>query len=512
MRGDLQWGSSAAIVQDLAARRPDGIAVADVDRKLTFRDLHDELEAAARAFVAAGTGPGDRVAVWAPNSWQWIVAALAAHRIGAVLVPVNTRFRRAEVAHVLGRTSTDVLVLEQGFLGVDYVEMLPGANNRPSLVVDVAGTGCGGTVGWSEFRSHGEGIELPPLPDGETLADIIFTSGTTGNPKGVVATHAQNLRAFDGWADAAGMAHGDRYAITNPFFHTFGYKAGWLCGLMREMTVFPHRTLDVETLAEQIVAEDLSLLAGPPTLFEGVLARAVDLESVRTAIVGATSIPPRLIRALREEAGITRVTTCYGLTEVTGVATITGPDDEVEVLAETAGRPVTDVNVAVRPVEGVGGAQGAVGELCVRGYNVTRGYFEGGAVRPPELDEDGFLRTGDVGYFDDDGNLHVTDRLDDMFVVGGFNAYPAEIERLLGEHPSVAELAVVGVADDWLGEVGAAFVVPACEGAFDDAAFLSWARGRVANYKVPRYVHVVSRLPRNASGKVIKRELGVARP
>lgn len=502
MRGDLRWTSSAAIVHDVASRRPEALAVVDTDRALTFGQLHAELEAFASALVAAGVHPGDRVAVWAPNSWRWIVAALGAHRAGAVLVPVNTRFRAAEVGHVLARTAPAVLVLEQGFLGVDYLGLLP-AEYRPPLIVDAADT-----ARWSEFRDSGDAAGLPPLPGGEALADVIFTSGTTGSPKGVVATHAQNLRAFDGWADSSGMRWGDRYAITNPFFHTFGYKAGWLCGLMREMTVFPHRTLELDVLAQQIGAERISLLAGPPTLFDGVLARGADLGSVRTAIVGATSIPPRLIRALRDEAGLDRTTTCYGLTEVTGVATVTGPDDDVEVVATTAGRPVADVEVVVRAPGGEDVAAGTAGEICVRGYNITRGHFDAGAVHPPALAPDGFLRTGDVGWFDAAGNLRVTGRLDDMFVVGGFNAYPAEIEKLLAEHPAVADVAVLGVDDERLGAVAAAFVVPEC--GFDDADFLSWARDHLANYKVPRHVHVVPELPRNASGKVVKRELRAA--
>jgi acyl-CoA synthetase (AMP-forming)/AMP-acid ligase II len=341
--------------------------------------------------------------------------------------------------------------------------------------------------------------------DGSTVSDIIFTSGTTGRPKGAVITHAQTLRGYEIWSDLAGLRQGDRYLIVNPFFHTFGYKAGVIACLMRGATMIPQSVFNVDTVLANIAAERVSVLPGPPTLHQSLLdhpARdAHDLSALRLVVTGAAVVPLRLVERLRGELGVGTVLTAYGLSEASGIVTMCRRGDDPAVIASTSGRaiPGTEVRVEAPP--------GSPGEVLVRGFNVMRGYYEDAAATAEVLGEDGWLRTGDVGVLDGEGNLRITDRIKDMFIVGGFNAYPAEIEQLLGVHPDVADVAVIGVPDARLGEVGKAYVVrrPGVTLTGDD--LIAWARREMANYKVPRVVEFLGELPRNASGKVVKGEL-----
>jgi acyl-CoA synthetase (AMP-forming)/AMP-acid ligase II len=340
---------------------------------------------------------------------------------------------------------------------------------------------------------------------------VIFTSGTTGRPKGVVTTHGQTLRAFDDWSRIVGLREGDRYLVVNPFFHTFGYKAGFLACLMRGATIVPHAVFDVPSVLARVAEERISMLPGPPTLYASILDHpdrsSLDLSSLRLAVTGAAPVPVPLIERMRAELTFERVLTAYGLTEATGVVTICREDDDPETISRTSGRAIPDVEVLVVDDAGAEVERGAPGEIVVRGYNVMQGYFEDAEATAEAVDELGWLHTGDIGVMDDRGNVTITDRKKDMFVVGGFNAYPAEIEGALLRHPSVAQVAVVGVPDDRMGEVGMAFVVPRSGEPVDPDEVIAWARERMANYKVPRRVALVEALPLNASGKVLKHEL-----
>jgi acyl-CoA synthetase (AMP-forming)/AMP-acid ligase II len=326
-----------------------------------------------------------------------------------------------------------------------------------------------------------------------------------------VITHAQTLRAYGIWTGLAGLARGDRYLIVNPFFHTFGYKAGVLACLMRGATMIPQPVFNVDTALANIAAERVSVLPGPPTLHQSLLdhpARdAHDLSALRLVVTGAAVVPLRLVERLRGELGVDTVLTAYGLSEASGIVTMCRRGDDPSVIASTSGRAIPGTEVRVVDAAGRPVPAGTPGEVLVRGFNVMRGYYEDEAATAEVLGPDGWLRTGDVGVLDPAGNLRITDRIKDMFIVGGFNAYPAEIEQLLGLHPDVADVAVVGVPDGRLGEVGRAYVVrrPGALLTADD--LIAWSRREMANYKVPRSVEFVRELPRNASGKVVKGEL-----
>ncbi|MFE9030437.1 FadD3 family acyl-CoA ligase [Streptomyces iakyrus] len=526
MRADTAWGSVPGLVRAAAERYADVEAVVEGRTRVTYAELGARVERAAAACMATGIEPGDRVGIWAPNTLDWIVAALGAVSAGAVLVPLNTRFKGAEAADVLRRSGTRLLFVTGTFLGTSYVASLrraagdgPGTGPLPGLpelrhAVVLSDDAPAGFLTWKDFLASGEGTGSADVRDrseavrGTWPSDIIFTSGTTGRPKGAVITHGQTLRAYGIWSDLAGLTRGDRYLIVNPFFHTFGYKAGVIACLMRGATMVPQPVFNVTTVLANIAAERISVLPGPPTLLQSLLdhpARdAHDLTALRLVVTGAAVVPLRLVERLRTELGIGTVLTAYGLSEASGVVTMCRRGDDPTVIASTSGRAIPGTEVRVVGPEGRPLAPGLPGEVLVRGFHVMSGYYEDERATAEVLSQDGWLRTGDIGVLDAAGNLRITDRLKDMFIVGGFNAYPAEIEQLLGLHPDVADVAVIGVPDARLGEVGRAYVVrrPGALLTADD--LIAWSRREMANYKVPRSVRFVAELPRNASGKVMK--------
>ncbi|MFD5424031.1 FadD3 family acyl-CoA ligase [Streptomyces sp. NPDC127084] len=519
MRGDLEWMSIPRLVRDATERYGEREAVAEGRTRVTYAELGERVERAAAGCVAAGVRPGDRVAIWAPNTLDWIVSALGAVSAGAVLVPLNTRFKGAEAAYILQRTRAKLLFITGTFLGTSYVASLRRADvPLPHLeqVVVLADSAPEDYRTWKDFLVAGDMVptaEVRARADAvapSSPSDIVFTSGTTGRPKGAVITHAQTLRCYGVWCELAGLREGDRYLIVNPFFHTFGYKAGIIACLMRGATMVPQPVFNVDTVLANIAAERISVLPGPPTLHQSLLdhpARdAHDLSALRLVVTGAAVVPLQLVERLRGELRIATVLTAYGLSEASGIVTMCRRGDTPETVATTSGRAIPDTEVRV-----VSGAPGEPGEILVRGHNVMSGYFEDPEGTAAAIDADGWLHTGDVGVLDEGGNLRITDRIKDMFIVGGFNAYPAEIEQLLGLHPDIADVAVIGVPDGRLGEVGRAYVVRRAGAPLTSDDVIAWSRREMANYKVPRSVEFVAELPRNASGKVLKGELRARR-
>jgi HIP---CoA ligase len=522
VRADQQWGSVPGLVAGAAERFGDAEAIVDSGpaRRLSFAGLAELAEAATRSVVAAGIEPGDRAAIWAPNIHEWVAAALGILGAGAVLVPLNTRFKGREAADILGRSRARALFCVNGFLGNDYPALLGAAGAAlPELrdTVILRGEVPAGAVGWDEWLARGEAVATGEgrrrwsQVTADDLSDIIFTSGTTGRPKGAMATHGQTLRVFETWADIVGLEVGDRYLVVNPFFHTFGYKAGWVACLLKGATVIPQAVFDVGQAMARIAEERVTVLPGPPTLFQSILDSpdrpAHDLSSLRLAVTGAAVVPVELIRRMRDELTFGTIITAYGLTEATGTVTMCRPGDDAETIATTSGRAIPDTETQVVDDDGKEVPTGQPGEVVTRGYHVTRGYLDDPEATAEAIDPDGWLHTGDIGVMDDRGYLRITDRKKDMFIVGGFNAYPAEIEGILLRHPAVSQVAVIGIPDDRMGEVGMAFVVPRPGRTVDEAELQAWARDEMANYKVPRRVAVVDALPLNASGKVVKTDL-----
>jgi acyl-CoA synthetase (AMP-forming)/AMP-acid ligase II len=493
-----------ALVAAAAERYGDAEAVADGDRRVSFAELEPLTRRAAAVCLHHGVQPGDRVGIWAPNTLDWVIAALGALSAGAALVPLNTRFKGEEAAWILDRSRAALTFVSPPFLGNDYPAML--GERAGVVVLDPAL--------WQGGLDEAEAAEVDRRTAGITsgdTGDVIFTSGTTGRPKGVVTTHAQTIRVFDTWSEIVGLRAGDRYLVVNPFFHTFGYKAGIIACLLRGATIVPQPVFDVPVVLDLIERERISVLPGPPTLYQSILdapdRSARSLDSLRLIVTGAAVVPVVLIERLRQELSVETVLTAYGLTEATGTVTMCRQGDDPETIATTSGRAIPDTEVRVVDPAGSAVPTGEPGEIVVRGHNVMSGYFEDPEATAQTVDADGWLHTGDIGVMDERGNVRITDRLKDMYVVGGFNAYPAEIEQMLAAHPDIAESAVVGVPDERLGEVGMAFVVGRPGAALDPGEIVDWCRDRMANYKAPRTVIVVDALPRNASGKVLKFEL-----
>lgn len=499
---------------------PSALAVVDGERGVTYAQLLARMQEAAAGFVAAGVKSGDRVAIWAPNSLDWIVACLGLQAAGAALVPLNTRFKGREAQYILNRSRARLLVTVGRFLGADYPALLDGLSLPHLEQTVLLDTNEWRSRGWEAFVDQGRAspasrreadARLATL-SGDAVSDILFTSGTTGDPRGAITTHAQNIAVFDGWATATGLRRGDRYLVVFPFFHSAGYKAGCVASILRGATVYPEAVFDADALAQRVVRERITVLPAPPTVFQALLdgrgASARRLDGLRVAVTGATMVPPTLIEAMRRELGIQRVLTGYGLTETCGVVTMTTEEDSADTVATTCGRALPGVEIRCVDDAGEPVPAGEEGEILVRGPNVMRGYLDDPASTGAAIDADGWFHTGDVGRIDERGYLRITDRKKDMFIVGGFNCYPAEVEKALLRHPAVSQVAVCGVPDARLGEVGRAFVVRAAGAALTGAELIEWCRAELANYKVPRTVEFVDSLPTNAMGKVQKFRLG----
>ncbi|MEI7754205.1 MAG: FadD3 family acyl-CoA ligase [Actinomycetota bacterium] len=493
--------------------------VVDGDTRLTFAELAQQVDVAAQGFIAAGLEPGDRVCIWAPNGLRWLLAALGAYRAGAVLVPLNTRFKGPEAAYVLRTAGVRMLFTVTDFLDTNYPALLTDADAVDSLetVVVISGDVPAGCVSWADFIAagssvaHAEVVARSAAVKPDDTSDIMFTSGTTGRPKGAMLSHGATVKGFNAWATVVGLRHGDRYLIVNPFFHAFGLKAGIVASLVKGATIVPQAVFDVPQVMRRVVDERISMLPGPPSIYQTILDHpqlaSFDLSSLRLAVTGAATVPVELIRRMREELKFETVVTGYGLTETTGIVTMCRHDDPIETIANTAGRAIPDVEVRLVDEDGNDVAVGEAGEVWVRGYNVMLGYFGNPEATAETVNADGWLATGDVAVQDAEGNVRITDRKKDMFIMGGFNAYPAEIENALLGYPGVSQVAVVGVPDRRMGEVGMAFIIAKPGASIVAEDVIAWCRANMANYKVPRYVQTVDALPMNASGKVLKFEL-----
>ena len=503
-----------ATLRRAAEQWPDVAAVEEAGTTRTFAELAADAEAAARAFLAVGIEPGDRVAIWAPNGLRWQVAALGLQSVGAILAAVNLRFKAGETADVLRRSGVRRLLTISDHEGTDLAAAIAG-EDLPDLegIVTLEGESAN-AQSWEAFLASGADVraeragERADAVKPDDISDFIFTSGTTGKPKAVMTAHGQNLEVFHTWSEGVGLRPADRYLIVGPYSHSFGYKAGWLACLITGATALPHRDFDVPAVMERIQRDRINVLPGAPSLYQAILAHpergSFDTSSLRLAVTGAAPVPVELVKRMWDDLGFETVLTAYGLTESCGTVSMCLTDDDAETISTTAGRPLPRTEVKCVDSAGDEVARGEPGEIWVRGYNVMRGYFGNEEETAKAIDDDGWLHTGDIGVMDARGYLQITDRIKDMFIMNGFNVYPAEVESLLFEHAGVAQAAVIGVPDARVGEAGMAFVLPVAGQQLDAAEVRAWSREHMADYKVPKYVEVVDALPANASGKVLK--------
>ncbi|MGW3468399.1 AMP-binding protein [Saccharopolyspora sp. NPDC000995] len=509
-----------------AEDRPDTAVCLDGDTQLTQHGLREFASKVARALIAHGVSKGDRVAVWAPNTWEWVVIAFGIWDVGAIIVPLSTRGKGIETTDLLRRTGSSFLFTAESFLGRSNVDMLrqaagPAGGERPfSALPDLRKVvllgehrTATGLQGWPDFLAAAEDID-PGSAEQIALAvqpgdpfEILCTSGTTGTPKGVVLDGTQIMRAYWDWAEVIGLRPGDRYPIVSPFAHGFGINAGLLVCVERGATMVPVPVFNPDTAFDLIEQQQVSVLAGPPSLFARMMSRPDfpqrDLSSLRVAVVGAATVPTDLVRAMQTQMGFEQVVNAYGLIEGSCVS-MTRAEDPPEVIAATTGSPMPGVEVRIvddgeKPLP-----PGLRGEILIGGYGVMNGYWNAPELTEAAVTEDGFLRTGDIGVLDESGNLSIVDRKKEMFICNGFNAYPAEIENLLLHNESISQVAVIAMDDEVQGEVAWAYAVPAEGSDTDEQAVVAWAKRAMSNYKVPRRVVFMPELPTTANGKIDK--------
>ncbi|MEV6911496.1 FadD3 family acyl-CoA ligase [Amycolatopsis sp. NPDC051071] len=491
----MSEGTIPAALDRAAERFAGREALVDGDIRFTYAELAYRVRQAAHFFEGH-----ERVAICAPNTWHWVVAGLGALYAGATLIPVNTRFTARETIDILGRAGVSALAITGTFLGTDRLADLGDARPGTVLRIPVEGveTPVDGVAEWDVLAGFDGEFASPAEPGG--VSDILFTSGTTGRSKGAMSSHRQTLSVAGAWADCGDLSERDRYLVINPFFHSFGYKAGIVAAVLRGATIIPQRTFDVRETLRLIETERVTVLPGAPTIHQVLLdapERANhDLSSLRLAVTGAATVPVTLVERMRTELSFDTVLTAYGLTEAV-VATMSRPGDDAKLVANYTGRATAGFEVRL----------GEHDEVLLRGPNVMLGYLDDPEATAKAVDADGWLHTGDVGESNENGYLKIVDRIKDMYVCGGFNVYPAEIEQVLSRLDGVAESAVVGVPDHRLGEVGKAFVVPRAGAELSTEDVLTHCEGELANYKLPRFVDFVAELPRNLSGKVLKRVL-----
>jgi acyl-CoA synthetase (AMP-forming)/AMP-acid ligase II len=503
------------VLIDTAAEYSDSLALKDGMWNLSYQELLDVVLVTASALKALGLGRGDRFAIWAPNCAEWMITALAGQGLGAVLVPLNTRYKGPEAADILRRSKCKLLFTVDGFLGHDYPAMLSGEGLPDLSEIVILKDGETGRHHFDALLAKGKGevgIREFQAVKPDDMSDIIFTSGTTGAPKGAMTNHGQNVAVFTAFTDAIGLQASDRYLIVNPFFHSFGYKAGWLSCLIKGVAVFPLPVFDPIEIMGRIADEKITVMPGAPTIFQTLLGHpdrsSYDLSSLRVATTGATTIPVDLIRRMGDDLGIENVYSAYGLTESCGVVSLCEKGDDPETIATTCGKAMPETELRLVDDAGHDVADGDPGEIWVRGFNVMQGYLDDPVATAETITPDGWLKTGDIGTRDVRGYIKITDRKKDMVIVGGFNCYPAEIEKILLQHPAITDVAVTGVKDDRLGEVTCAWIVASQN--LEKPDLKEWSRERMANFKVPRQIVFKDALPRNPSGKVQKFKLSIS--
>ena len=521
------WETLGRMFADIAGRHAARTAVIDGNRSLSYGELNQNVRALAKALIAAGLEKDDLVTCWAPNSWRWVVLAHAVWLAGGIMVPISSRLKLFEAGPLLEKTQAKFLFTVGECAGLHFVDeiektygpasgdalfgKLPSLRHLVRLDLDYGAGGKG--EGFADFSERGSGVSDRALDARERLiqpddvCEVMFTSGTTGAPKGVQLDHAQLMRAYWGWTGLGSLEPSDNYLVITPFSHGFGLNAGIIASALRAMGMVLLDVFEPAKALDLIRRHSVTVVAGPPNLF----ARIMDLPGVaedpprspRVAFIGAATVPVEILKRVQSVLGIHRVINAYGLMEAC-VVSQTRADDDQEVISTTTGRVLPDVEVRVVDDAGKDIPDGQAGEILVRSYGIMKGYWQDERQTRESMTADGFFRTGDIGVRDDRGNIRIVDRKKDMFICGGFNAYPAEIEDLLLRMGGISAVSVVGIPDAERGEIPVAYVVPAAGSDLDSDRVVAWARANLASYKVPRRVYLREALPLNGNGKVMK--------
>nr|WP_239137001.1 AMP-binding protein [Sphaerisporangium rufum] len=486
-------------------------------RRWSYATLAEAVDALALGLLGLGIGRGDRVGIWAPNCAEWVLTQFATAKIGAILVNVNPSYRSHELAYVLGQAGVRALVAAERFKTSDYAGMI--AEVRPRCP-DLEHVLIIGTEAWHTLLAAGRHADPRLLEEaGAPLnphdpINIQYTSGTTGFPKGATLSHRNILNNGFFVGELCGYTDLDRVCVPVPFYHCFGMTMGTLAAISHgACVVIPSPVFDARATLDAVDVERCTSLYGVPTMFISELAHpdfpTFDLSSLRTGIMSGSPCPVEVMRQVVDRMGMREITICYGMTETSPVATQTRPGDSLHRRVSTVGRAGPHLEIKlVDPETGLIPPRGLPGEVCTRGYSVMLGYWDEPDKTAEAIDRDGWMHTGDIGVMDDHGYVNITGRIKDMVIRGGENIYPREVEEFLHTHPDVLDAQVVGVPDPRFGEELMAFVrMRAGAEPLTASALREFCTGKLARFKIPRYVQVVDGYPLTTSGKVRKVEL-----
>jgi len=509
------------VLSESVATFPDRNVIVTADQRITYRGLNQQVERLARGLIVLGVSKGDKVGIWMPNVPEWIAAYFAIARIGAVVVPMNTRYKSHEVQYILEDSEATTLFMVDQFLGIDYLAMideiqesLPNLKHIISVgekSTDMRGFGDIVALGASHFvddeLTMREGAISP-----EQNVFILYTSGTTGNPKGAMLSHHNMAENAKQVTKVLHTTEEDVFLLPVPFFHCFGCVLGVLGAISWGASMVPMPIFRAKRALELMEKERVTVLYGVPTMFVLELEEhrkgkangsPYDVSSLRTGIMAGAPCPVEVMRGTMEELGC-NVSIAYGLTEASPVITMTRFDDSLERRVETVGRALPGIEVKIVDDDHNSLSPGEMGELACRGYNVMLGYYKMPEMTAEVIDEEGWLYSGDLATMDEEAYVKIVGRKKDMLITGGFNVYPAEIEEYLFTHPKAQNVSVVGVPDDVMGEVAIAYIIPRDGVTIDSQEIVDFCAGKIANFKVPRYVEIVEQFPVTQSGKVQK--------
>ena len=507
------------LLEEIATEFGDHEAVVSVfeNRRLTYHDLREEVNRCARALMAAGIGKGDRVGIWSTNCVAWVVVQFATAAMGAVLVNINPAYRLSELEFALNQSQTHCLIIGEGFKGVCYAEMLAKLHGRlPYLRRILSLVSKAGPTGWNEFLAGAESVDLSALQEWQASLDfddvinIQYTSGTTGVPKGAMLTHHNILNNGFWVGERMRLTDRDRLCIPVPFYHCFGMVLANLgCVTHGATMVLPAPHFSPLQTLDAVARERCTALHGVPTMFIAELDHPrfheFDLSSLRTGIMAGAPCPIEVMHRVMNEMHMAQITIACGMTETSPVCNMTEVDDPIEVRVGTVGKVMPHQQQKI--VDSTTGRilpRNQIGELCYRGYQVMRGYFNDPVGTRQIIDEAGWLHGGDLASMDEGGYVRITGRLKDMICRGGEKVFPREIEEFLFTHPKIAEAYVIGIPDRYYGEQPMAWIklkegeVMTCD------EVIGFCRGQIMDYKIPARVKFVTEFPTTVTGKIQK--------
>ncbi|MFH1142913.1 MAG: AMP-binding protein [Candidatus Eisenbacteria bacterium] len=507
----------SAFLEQAALRFPDRPSIVFEDRRISYAELDELASRFASGLLAHGLAPGDRVGLYMTNYPEWVIAFFGIARMGGVIVPMNSRYRSQEVAYILNNCEAAGLVIASAFLKSDYVAIVDAVWNEIPSLRQVIVRGDRKTPRMSflaDILKAGEGharderlstVRRAIEPD--DVVFILYTSGTTGEPKGAMLTNLNIARNGEQIAQVMRQDENDLTLIAVPFFHCFGCVIGITASVSAASGILPLPSFERHEALRAIERHRATVVHGVPTMFieylEGLKEKSYDVRSVRTGVMAGAPCPIEVMRAAYDRMGA-NIVIAYGLTEASPVITMTQLDDSFEDRVATVGRALPEQEVRIvddhrRPLPG-----NSTGELAVRGYNVMKGYYGNGAATAETIDAAGWLYSGDLATMDERGYIRIVGRKKEMYITGGFNVYPREIEEYLFTHPEVANVAVIGVPDPRFGEVGWAIVKLAQGGQATEEELIAFCRDKIANFKVPKRVVFVDSFPMTQSGKIQK--------